>query len=173
MGVVCKAEDTRLKNAVALKLLPKGAVERPICAREIRARGTGSLRTESPQNLHHPRHQGMPLGGSWAPGPRVAGSNPARRNPPRLQRLTASRLRSWAAEGVGIQIVMPEAGSSSHQCPSLSPFLTLLKPPASVFLFGCGVRINAWHRCRCTRLHLCSMPPRACFCREINLGSQL
>jgi serine/threonine protein kinase len=53
MGVVYKAEDTRLHRFVALKFLPDEVARDPQGVDPLSARGRGGFRSESPQYLHH------------------------------------------------------------------------------------------------------------------------
>ena len=56
MGVVYRAEDTKLKRQVALKFLPPGVEGRSYCALEVSARSASCLGAESSEYLHDLRH---------------------------------------------------------------------------------------------------------------------
>jgi len=53
MGVVYKAEDTRLKRVVALKFLPPGFEQNPAAVERFQARSRGGIGPESSQHLYH------------------------------------------------------------------------------------------------------------------------
>ena len=57
MGVVYRAEDTRLGRPVALKFVSDELSTRPRGLEPVRARGADGVGTQPPEHLHHPRHR--------------------------------------------------------------------------------------------------------------------
>ena len=55
MGEVYKAEDTRLKRPVALKLLTPALSDNPDAKRRLMAEAAGGVRARPSEHLHHSR----------------------------------------------------------------------------------------------------------------------